>query len=33
VGQREVVVCEIGAPIKAWLRAVPEHCILLDPAA
>ena len=36
-GSRELVVRQIGASAasagqKAWLRAAPEHCILLDPA-
>jgi iron(III) transport system ATP-binding protein len=37
-GNRELVVRQIGASNvsagqKAWLRAAPEHCILLDPSA
>jgi ABC-type Fe3+/spermidine/putrescine transport system ATPase subunit len=37
-GSRELVVRQIGASSanagqKAWLRAAPEHCILLDPSS
>jgi iron(III) transport system ATP-binding protein len=30
---RQIGVSNVGAGQKAWLRAAPEHCILLDPSA